>query len=36
MNKAGTKVLKYPKAKPRVTFEAGPALQVFASYLTGR
>lgn len=32
----GTTVLKYPKAKPKVTLEAGPALHVSANYLTGR
>ena len=31
----GTNVLRYPKANPRVTFEAGPALQVSANSLTG-
>ena len=28
-------VEKYPKARPRVTLEAGPALHVSANYLTG-
>lgn len=35
MKMAGTNVLIYPRANPRVTFEAGPALQVYANYLTG-
>ena len=31
----GTTVDKYPKAKPKVTLEAAPALQTSASSLTG-
>ena len=31
----GNEVEKYPKARPKVTLEAGPALQVPANYLTG-
>lgn len=31
----GTTVLIYPRARPRVTLEAAPALQVSASSLTG-
>ena len=35
MKMTGITVLMYPKARPRVTFDAGPALQVSASSLTG-
>jgi hypothetical protein len=35
MQITGTKVEKYPKARPNVTLDAGPALQLAASSLTG-
>ncbi len=35
MNMTGTVVLIYPNARPSVTFDAAPALHVYANYLTG-